>query len=502
MISDIWTILYHAYDGSGAVEKTCDAWGIQSFTINRKNMTPAGATFSIPVSQVSNELVFQKKSRIVLKRNGVRYWEGRITGPTGSIAAKSEAMQFSATDQYYFFTALPFHQTWRDHLLAEFEFARGLLFAKWDNTLIADIPIGLVGRSCGVEIASIVDSVLADLVAGHDGSDGTSDTVLMGKGTIDDGMTPQPQKLGSMTFFDAMRTVARFDTTRVTWWDYSGPDQALMQSQLAANLETVSIPFPLVSFSVAPHLEDRVPIVVIGAKNQDPGLGLPLITSFTRYQYPDPYVGSFLGGIMFSIDDTSFFGSATIAALARAIWEQGQGIGWKGELEIVETECSGLLAIGKVLNVTGGDPAWESMNAIIQSITENLATGRTKVVFGPPARLATADLMELMHPFYTSIKASSEEGREKESGKSSETNMGDKEKTKDDPSFPPKGWAKQTVWLYNPTNGTNGKWEVRDTLVTTGTPVAFDVGIARAFQLDGSGAPVPGVLMGLKFKAD
>jgi hypothetical protein len=50
---------------------------------------------------------------------------------------------------------------------------------------------------------------------------------------------------------------------------------------------------------------------------------------------------------------------------------------------------------GKTLNITGGQPEWASMNAIVQEVTEHLDSGKIAVKFGPAKHLGATDLAEL-----------------------------------------------------------------------------------------------------------
>lgn len=496
-IAEIWTLNYYPADGAAAVEQTLAAWGIEQMTIERRDLQMGTCKFSMPVAVATKDGVFQHKSRIVINRAGVRFWEGRIVMPPVKIAAQQESLSYTAGDPFYYLTALPCHQAWRDHLFAEYEFARMIWFADWPGTTDGGgLPIGILKRPCGVEIAGLIDSVIADLARGGDGT-------LIGKGTIDDGMTPQPQKFGNATFFDALRTVSRFDTGRVSWWDYSGVGAPAFQSQLAGSLATVNVPFPLVRFTGGPHLEEQVPVVFLDVKVQNPfslDAALPLLTTPVHYQYPNPYTGSLLGNIRLALDDTDFYTSLSLNSLCQKIWEQGQTIGWRGEVEIAEGDAIGSLAVGKLLNVTGGDPAWETMNSPIRAVTYDLARGRTVASFGPPARLSLADLMELMHPYYAKIGATKQEAREKSTGQSDEYNMGDgKGGAKSDPNFPPKGWSTVTGYIYNKASG---KLEKYTFLVQgPGAVVSQDLALARAFS-DSTGTPIMGQLAGIDFIPD
>ncbi len=82
--------------------------------------------------------------------------------------------------------------------------------------------------------------------------------------------------------------------------------------------------------------------------------------------------------------------------LATAILAACSTLHYEGNVTVVAAEC-GLAAsvMGTKLNLTGGLAAWASMNALIVSTTEDLFSGRTTVVFGPPPCLGVGDMKSL-----------------------------------------------------------------------------------------------------------
>lgn len=68
---------------------------------------------------------------------------------------------------------------------------------------------------------------------------------------------------------------------------------------------------------------------------------------------------------------------------------------YQGSMTIVVDEVSGALGLGNRILITGGNPAWSTMSAIIQTISEHLDSGTAQIQVGPPAHLTTSDIMEL-----------------------------------------------------------------------------------------------------------
>jgi len=69
---------------------------------------------------------------------------------------------------------------------------------------------------------------------------------------------------------------------------------------------------------------------------------------------------------------------------------------YEGGVKLIEQECAGFLLVGSVLNLLGGRPEWTTMNAMIQTVTEEVDTGATKITFGPPEQLGPSQIVELL----------------------------------------------------------------------------------------------------------
>lgn len=83
--------------------------------------------------------------------------------------------------------------------------------------------------------------------------------------------------------------------------------------------------------------------------------------------------------------------------LAKFIYDAISVLQYEGELVLQEEDVSGSLAVGQLFNLTGGAlTEWETMAAMVQSITENIDTGATLVRFGPPRNLSAGDLVDLL----------------------------------------------------------------------------------------------------------
>lgn len=72
---------------------------------------------------------------------------------------------------------------------------------------------------------------------------------------------------------------------------------------------------------------------------------------------------------------------------------------WEGEHEIVENNIYSIITPANVLNLSGGDPDWESMNAVIYGVDIDFFQGRTAINFGPFKHLQAAAYFEMVMAF-------------------------------------------------------------------------------------------------------
>jgi hypothetical protein len=84
------------------------------------------------------------------------------------------------------------------------------------------------------------------------------------------------------------------------------------------------------------------------------------------------------------------------AGLAALYFSSVSTMHWEGSIDLRETDPTGLLAVGNVLNLQGGDPAWETMAALIQSVTIDIGGRSTQASFGPAEQLGPQDFFDLV----------------------------------------------------------------------------------------------------------
>jgi hypothetical protein len=101
-------------------------------------------------------------------------------------------------------------------------------------------------------------------------------------------------------------------------------------------------------------------------------------------------------------------GETVPVGLAESIYNSLNPLQYEGKITLTEEECGFLIvgadpsigdfraSLGFTLNLTGGLPAWATMEALIQQIDEDVDSGITTISFGPPEQLSIQDLMEFL----------------------------------------------------------------------------------------------------------
>jgi hypothetical protein len=98
--------------------------------------------------------------------------------------------------------------------------------------------------------------------------------------------------------------------------------------------------------------------------------------------------------------------------LAEALYKAASRLHYDGRITIKESQCTGAVSVGNVLNLLGGLADWEEMDAQVQSVTESIDNGETSVIFGPPKHLGPTDYIELLRATRNRIRFASPSSRE------------------------------------------------------------------------------------------
>jgi hypothetical protein len=91
--------------------------------------------------------------------------------------------------------------------------------------------------------------------------------------------------------------------------------------------------------------------------------------------------------------------------LAAQLYASLSTLPFEGSYDMVSCEV-GTWTLGTVLNLAGGRPEWETMNALLQEIEQDFDNGRTTLKFGAAGHLTLRDLMEQLRANRTRVVSS------------------------------------------------------------------------------------------------
>jgi hypothetical protein len=172
---------------------------------------------------------------------------------------------------------------------------------------------------------------------------------------------------------------------------------------------------------------------------------------------------------------------------------------FEGTLTIFETECSDLLPPGCVFNTSDGLAAWQAMDALVLSVSEDIDNGLTRVQFGPPLMLGLGELEELFRANLGRLP--SFKLTQRTSGKTTAGSnvIGDKHAADSTATGPPSGGTGGIVNPYTCTNASVGATPMiavtpgtHGGTLATGSPLTVGAGtgivyVQVDFSFDASG---------------
>lgn len=84
------------------------------------------------------------------------------------------------------------------------------------------------------------------------------------------------------------------------------------------------------------------------------------------------------------------------AGIAQQIYDDLNALAWSGTVVIVEDEPTFSVGIGNVLNLTGAQAAWATMNALVRGVSVDIMTGTTTLDLSPNPHLAAGQIVDLL----------------------------------------------------------------------------------------------------------
>jgi hypothetical protein len=188
-------------------------------------------------------------------------------------------------------------------------------------------------------------------------------------------------------------TTAAIETSSVAWWQAHVPGLAnISPSNISmGNVSRSStLPNELISGTVANWMNKTAETDVIRCKISYADTSEAVIDRevAVRILATDATTGTYKNLL------SSTTAESIPPNLAEQIYNSVNPLQYGGTMVTISEEISQDF-FGKTLNITGGQPAWGTMNAVVQEVVEHLDSGKIFIKFGPAKHLGAADLAEL-----------------------------------------------------------------------------------------------------------
>lgn len=207
-------------------------------------------------------------------------------------------------------------------------------------------------------------------------------------------------------------------TNSVDWWKRVIPELASPYIRNLAIIGTptridrdgsasLNLPRVLINGTIAPWMEEGgEPVVwqneVFGLQVQyeiwtAPTGGTKLQTvDITDYRQELVTTNAPAGETTYTAVESIESGDPIPNGLAQYLYESLSVLHYDCTLTLLEEECTGIVDIGNILNLSGSRPEYATMAALIQSVSYLIDTGQTEITAGPPKHLSLTDLLALL----------------------------------------------------------------------------------------------------------
>ncbi|MDR0595830.1 MAG: hypothetical protein LBF94_04045 [Puniceicoccales bacterium] len=186
-------------------------------------------------------------------------------------------------------------------------------------------------------------------------------------------------------------TSAAIETSSTLWWTQHVPWLAKFTNVSIANVtRTSSLPYELINGSVADWMSREVEDDVIRANVSYRNNNIAVVDQdiAIKIRATDAETGSYRKLM-------SLLTAETIPNnLAQGIFESVGVLQYDGSIALVDHEV-GTKYEQFLLNFISGRAEWESINAVVQEVVDDLDRGEIYIKFGPAKHLGAADLAEL-----------------------------------------------------------------------------------------------------------
>ena len=359
-----WSIEHIPAAGGDPTIASLATWGFAGVQIQFENwgkdmaaITARGGTIAFDAAQ------FAYKDKIIIWRDGVRFFHGWVTG-LGLTAQAQESRTYTISGPSWWLEHLPF--TW--------------------PTWPAKEELSLGERASFRWIGFALDAAIAK-----------GAPIAKDSGNYAPFILPTPDIRASSNCLEVLQRVARLHPMSAGFWDYSG-ETPIFRAVLRAGLTPTTIALgtdAVETLGFTPLPDQQVESVHIGYNYTD-DYGTHTVHN-TAGDTPYGYGPNKLH-ISVDVDTAALASEAQSAGIAPLLYASLSPLAWSGAVNLHETSASLPVVLpGNALSVTGGRAEWETMSTVVQTVVwsvSDAANDLCTITIGPPERLGPQDYLE------------------------------------------------------------------------------------------------------------
>jgi hypothetical protein len=382
MASSLWKI---RYDG---VTRTAAEWGATNLVRTLRNLEVDELTFRVPRTDIFEACPFAYGNSLELFRGTVRFFIGTVQPPAATATGGGEG------ESWFITVANPW---WKLQRIV-YQQRRVLQNEDFSGLIGRYSPQVVLGQDeWGRKRAT--DYVIGD-VANYALQHASGAFVVS---AIGEGVSPPLTDARNVTCAAAIRRQLEWTPDAAAWFNYATEPTPSLVIQRRGDMDTLSIDLDdhdLRGLSSLRRRDDMVPAGVVFTfstleENAIDGKFYPRLTD----QIAGASSGEAVVFAQFTLANQGTDQAEEIpAGLADAYYASLLTPYWEGALQHVDLsgECTGFARPGQLLNLLNGNPAWETMAAVVNTVTEDIDRGVTTIALGLPPTLGADDFRDLM----------------------------------------------------------------------------------------------------------
>jgi hypothetical protein len=193
-----------------------------------------------------------------------------------------------------------------------------------------------------------------------------------------------------------------FDISNKEWWKIKCPELAADSIKDLAITDATregGLPLEFVNGQIAdwmPGIVEEELVEAVASYKQMAEDGITPLKVVTGQTVHTRIRSTNLVSGTYRTESVSVAGESAPVGLAQALYVAASTLHYDGTITIQEDECSGSISIGDVLNIVNGRKEWATMNAQVQSLSEDIDSGTTTIRIGPPKFLGRDEIMALL----------------------------------------------------------------------------------------------------------